>query len=101
LNFKTQQQIARWFPCNQQQLINMPITVGVLNGTAVLAGGTKPIESWGQGNVYAGSNPNGQLVLGDIPQPIKAPCLLYDSGRIVSPDLFRYFGEWSILLKTT
>ena len=50
----------------------------------VLAGGTTTIASWGQGNVYVGSDPKGQFVQGHIPAPLKAPSLLDNSGRIVS-----------------
>ena len=50
----------------------------------VLTGGTKTIASWGQGNVYYGSDPNGRFVQGHIPEPVKAPALLDSSGRIVS-----------------
>jgi glucan 1,3-beta-glucosidase len=69
---------------NNAKLINVPIAVGVVNGTTVLAGGNKTIVSWGQGNIYQGSDSNTQFVQGYIPEPIKAPCLLDDSGRIVS-----------------
>ncbi|KAF8800084.1 glycoside hydrolase family 55 protein [Phlegmacium glaucopus] len=68
---------------NNARLINVPVAVGVVNGTVVLAGGTMTIASWAQGNVYLGSNPNGQFVQGDIPAPIKAQSLLDNSGRIV------------------
>ena len=50
----------------------------------VLAGGTKTIASWGQGNTYLGSDPNAQFVQGHISEPMKALSLLDDSGRIVS-----------------
>ena len=69
---------------NNAKLINVPIAVGVVNGTTILAGGDQTIVSWGQGNVYHGSNSYSQFVQGHIPEPIKAPCLLDDSGRIVS-----------------
>ena len=55
-----------------------------MNGTTVLAGGNTTIVSWGQGNVYHGSDSNPQFVQWHIPEPIKAPSLLDDSGRIVS-----------------
>ena len=69
---------------NNAKLINVPIAVGVVNGSTVLAGGDRTIVSWGQGNIYHGSDPNAQFVQGHIPEPIKAPSLLDDSGRIVS-----------------
>ena len=50
----------------------------------VLAGGDKTIVSWGQGNIYHGSDSKGEFVQGHISEPVKAPCLLDDSGRIVS-----------------
>ncbi|KAF8147994.1 exo-beta-1,3-glucanase [Crassisporium funariophilum] len=69
---------------NNAKLTNVPIAVGVLNGTVVLPGGTKTIESWGQGNVYKGSNPKGTFRQGNIQAPNKSPSLLDDAGRIVS-----------------
>ncbi|KDQ60660.1 glycoside hydrolase family 55 protein [Jaapia argillacea MUCL 33604] len=67
---------------NNIQLSNVPTAVGVVGGAVVLAGGTTTIESWGQGNVYSGTNPNGTFVQSNIPAPNKASVLLDSSGRI-------------------
>ncbi|TFK19768.1 glucan 1,3-beta-glucosidase [Coprinopsis marcescibilis] len=68
---------------NNAKLINVPVAVGVQNGTVVLQGGTRTIASWGQGNVYQGTDPTPQFVQGDLPNPRKASSLLDSSGRIV------------------
>ncbi|KAF9027350.1 exo-beta-1,3-glucanase [Hymenopellis radicata] len=51
---------------NNIQLTNVETAVGVLDGTVVLPGGTMTIDSWGQGNVYSGTNPTGVFTQGDI-----------------------------------
>lgn len=67
---------------NNIRLINVPTAVGVVGGQVVLAGGTTTIQSWGQGNIYSGTNANGQFVQSNIPAPTKAASLLDSSGRI-------------------
>lgn len=67
---------------NNIKLTNVPTAVGVLNGTDVLAGGTKTIKSWGQGDVYTGTNGVKQFVQGDIPAAGKPSVLLDSSGHI-------------------
>lgn len=62
----------------------MPVAVGVVGGAVVLSGGTTTITSWGQGNVYRGTNPAGTFTQGNIPAPSKPSTLLDSSGRIVS-----------------
>lgn len=62
----------------------MPVVVGVADGTVVLAGGTRTITSWGQGNVYKGDNPRGEFIQASLPASRKAPSLLDSAGRIVS-----------------
>jgi hypothetical protein len=66
---------------NNAKLVNVPIAVGVLNGPTVLAGGTRTINSWAQGNVYGGTNANPQFRQGDIPAPAKNG-LTDGSGKI-------------------
>ncbi|KAF8960770.1 pectate lyase superfamily protein-domain-containing protein [Flammula alnicola] len=44
---------------NNVKLNNVPVAVGVVGGTVVLNGGTTTIASWGQGNVFKGTNPTG------------------------------------------
>ena len=70
---------------NNARLTNVPIAVGVANpNTVVLAGGaSKTIASWGQGNVYRGSNLQGQFVQGDLPNAPKASSLLNADGTVV------------------
>ena len=68
---------------NNAKLENSQVAVGVVGGAIVLAGGTKTITSWGQGNVYHGSNGVQQFVQGNLPAPNKASSLLDSAGRIV------------------
>jgi glucan 1,3-beta-glucosidase len=67
---------------NNIQLTNVPTTVGVVGGGVVLAGGTTTIALWGQGNVYIGTNPQGQFTQGDIEAPYISSSLLDSSGHI-------------------
>ncbi|KAF9262846.1 exo-beta-1,3-glucanase [Marasmius fiardii PR-910] len=67
---------------NNVKLDNVPIAVGVLNGPAVLPGGSMTIESWGQGNVYSGSDGTPRFLQDTIPAPHKPSVLLDDSGHI-------------------
>ncbi|KAH9476293.1 putative glucan endo-1,3-beta-glucosidase [Psilocybe cubensis] len=69
---------------NNIKLNNVPVAVGVVGGGVVLRGGTTTIASWGQGNVYRGSDPTGIFSQGYIPAPNKNPSLLDGSGRIFS-----------------
>ncbi|KII88660.1 glycoside hydrolase family 55 protein [Plicaturopsis crispa FD-325 SS-3] len=68
---------------NNIQLTNVPTAVGVVGGAVVLPGGTLTIDSWGQGNVYSGTNAAGTFTQGNIAAPTKAASLLDGSGRIV------------------
>jgi hypothetical protein len=68
---------------NNVKLNNVPVAVGVAGGAVVLNGGTTTITSWGQGNVFLGTNSNGVFTQGNIPSPNKASSLLDGSGRIV------------------
>jgi len=69
---------------NNAKLTNVPVAVGVIGGAVVLAGGTTTVASWGQGNVFTGSNPLGKYTQGNIAAPVKASSLLDGAGRIVS-----------------
>ena len=55
----------------------------MVGGQVVLAGGTTTITSWGQGNIYSGTNSGGRFVQGSITAPNKASVLLDGSGKIV------------------
>ena len=67
---------------NNIKLNNVSTAVGVLNGPTVLAGGTTTIDSWGQGNVFKGSNPTGTFVQSSLPSIPKAGVLLDSAGRV-------------------
>ncbi|KAF5373036.1 hypothetical protein D9758_001646 [Tetrapyrgos nigripes] len=67
---------------NNARLNNVPTAVGVVGGATVLAGGTTTIASWGQGNVYTGTNGAGRFVQGNIAAANKPASLLDGSGRI-------------------
>ncbi|KAG7453018.1 exo-beta-1,3-glucanase [Guyanagaster necrorhizus] len=67
---------------NNVQLNNVTTAVGVVGGAVVLAGGTMKIDSWGQGNVYTGTNPTGQFVRSNIVSAAKPASLLDGSGFI-------------------
>ncbi|KAG6888038.1 hypothetical protein C0995_010954 [Termitomyces sp. Mi166 len=67
---------------NNARLNNVQTAVGVVGGATVLSGGTRTIKSWGQGNVYKGTNPNANFVQGDIYSASKPGSLLDGSGRI-------------------
>ena len=64
------------------KLSNVPIAVGVSNGSTVLAGGTTTIESWGQGNVYSGTNPEAKFTQGPIQSVLKSKNLVDNTGKI-------------------
>jgi glucan 1,3-beta-glucosidase len=67
---------------NNVKLTNVPTAVAVADGSVVLAGGTKTIAHWGQGNVYKGTNSAGSFVQADLAAPSKDSSLLDSSGRI-------------------
>ena len=67
---------------NNIKLNNVPTAVGVAGGAVVLSGGTTTINSWGQGNVYSGSNGSPSFTKGNIAAPSKPSSLLDGSGRI-------------------
>ncbi|PBK58892.1 exo-beta-1,3-glucanase [Armillaria solidipes] len=67
---------------NNVQLNNVPTAVGVNGGAVVLVGGTMKINSWGQGNVYTGTNPAGKFVQNNIVSAAKPASLLDRSGFI-------------------
>ena len=47
-----------------------------------MKGGTTTIESWGQGNVFSGTNPNGTFTQGNIAAAHKPSVLLDSAGRV-------------------
>ncbi|KAF5391727.1 hypothetical protein D9757_001809 [Collybiopsis confluens] len=67
---------------NNAHLTNVPVAIGVVGGATVLAGGTTTITSWGQGNVFKGTNGAGTFTQGNIPAPNKPSSLLDSTGRI-------------------
>ncbi|KAF8831726.1 hypothetical protein HHX47_DHR1001195 [Lentinula edodes] len=67
---------------NNAQLTNVPTAVGVVGGATVLAGGTTTIASFGQGNVYKGTNGASTFTQGSIPAANKASSLLDSAGHI-------------------
>ncbi|KAL0580418.1 hypothetical protein V5O48_001571 [Marasmius crinis-equi] len=67
---------------NNIKLNNVPTAVGVVGGGVVLSGGTTTINTWGQGNVYSGSNGSPAFTQNNIPAPSKPSVLLDGSGRI-------------------
>lgn len=69
---------------NNAKLNNVPTAVGVVGGAVVLPGGTTTIASWGQGNVYKGTNAAATFTKGNIFNPNKPAVLLDSSGKVVS-----------------
>ncbi|KAH0580279.1 hypothetical protein H2248_001793 [Termitomyces sp. 'cryptogamus'] len=67
---------------NNARLNNVQTAVGVVGGATVLAGGTRTIKSWGQGNVFKGTSSGAKFVQGDIGNPSKPSSLLDGSGKI-------------------
>lgn len=67
---------------NNVKLTNVPTAVGVVGGAVVLAGGTTTIASWGQGNVFTGTNPAAKFTQGNIAAASKPSVLLDSAGRI-------------------
>ncbi|KAJ6607434.1 exo-beta-1,3-glucanase [Mycena sp. CBHHK59/15] len=69
---------------NNIQLTNVPTAIGLFSGDVLLAGGTMTITSWGQGNIYIGSNGTGTYTQGYIAAPNKPVVLLDSAGNIFS-----------------
>ncbi|TFK36999.1 exo-beta-1,3-glucanase [Crucibulum laeve] len=67
---------------NNAKLTNVPVAVGVVGGATVLAGGSTTIASWGQGDVFTGTNPTGKFTQGSITAANKPASLLDGSGKI-------------------
>ncbi|KAJ3932251.1 MAG: exo-beta-1,3-glucanase [Lentinula lateritia] len=67
---------------NNARLTNVPTAVGVVGGATVLAGGTTTIASFGQGNVYKGTNGASTFTQGSITAANKASSLLDSAGHI-------------------
>lgn len=67
---------------NNARLTNVPTAVGVAGGAVVLAGGTTTIQSWGQGNIFSGTNPDGRFVQSNIVNANKPSVLLDGNGKI-------------------
>jgi glucan 1,3-beta-glucosidase len=67
---------------NNIQLVNVGTAVGIVGGITVLAGGTKTIDTWVQGNVYTGTNPQPTYTAGFVNSVPKSGSLLDYSGRI-------------------
>ncbi|SJL04750.1 related to glucan 1,3-beta-glucosidase [Armillaria ostoyae] len=68
------------------QLTNVPVAVGTGDGAIALPGtrlGIKTIRSWGQGNVYTGSNPDGRFIQGQFDVPAIPASLLDGEGKVV------------------
>ncbi|KAG2049894.1 glycoside hydrolase family 55 protein [Suillus hirtellus] len=76
-------QLAGSLVLNNIKLSNVPTAVGVAGGTTVLAGGTKTIASWGQGNVYSGTSGSKTFTQGNIVSANKPSVLLDSAGRIL------------------
>lgn len=70
---------------NNIRLTNVPTAVSVADGSVLLtgvSGGSVTIDTWAQGNVYTGTNPNGRFVQSGIPSIYKDPSLLDSQGKI-------------------
>ncbi|KAF7362795.1 Exo-beta-1,3-glucanase [Mycena venus] len=67
---------------NNIKLTNVPTAIGLFGGAVLLAGGTTTITSWGQGNIYTGSNGTGTFTQGYIAAPNKPAALLDSAGNI-------------------
>ncbi|KAG2360832.1 hypothetical protein BDR07DRAFT_1335179 [Suillus spraguei] len=64
--------------------LNNVSTAVMENGTTILAGGTTTIDSWGKGEVYTGTHPNGTFTQGNIYDAEVDWSLLDSNGFIVS-----------------
>ncbi|KAJ7787189.1 hypothetical protein B0H14DRAFT_3581016 [Mycena olivaceomarginata] len=69
---------------NNIKLTNVPTVIGLFGGAVLLAGGTTTITSWGQGNIYTGSNRTGTFTQGYIAAANKPSVLLDNAGNIFS-----------------
>ncbi|KAJ7767999.1 pectate lyase superfamily protein-domain-containing protein [Mycena olivaceomarginata] len=67
---------------NNIKLTNVPTAIGLFGGAVLLAGGTTTITSWGQGNIYTGSNRTGTFTQGYIAAANKPSVLLDSAGNI-------------------
>ncbi|KAJ3554045.1 hypothetical protein NM688_g3306 [Phlebia brevispora] len=67
---------------NNVQLTNVPVAVGVANGATVLAGGTISIDTWVQGNVWAGTGTSGTFTQDYVASISKPASVLDSAGRI-------------------
>ncbi|KAJ7303604.1 exo-beta-1,3-glucanase, partial [Mycena albidolilacea] len=67
---------------NNIKLTNVPTAIGLFGGAVLLAGGTTTITSWGQGNIYTGSNGTGTFTQGYIAAANKPSVLLDSAGNI-------------------
>ncbi|KAJ7074276.1 glycoside hydrolase family 55 protein [Mycena amicta] len=68
---------------NNIHLHNVPTAVGVVGGAIVLSGGADLlIDSWVQGNVYAGNRSSGTFTQGHISGVAKPPAVLNSEGEI-------------------
>lgn len=63
-------------------LRNVPIAVGAKSGEILLHGGTKHIDAWVHGNVYAGADPDTEYMRGSIHPTDKPQSLLTADGKI-------------------
>ncbi len=77
---------------NNIRLNNVPTAVGVVGGAVVLNGGTTTIASWGQGNVYQGTNTAGTFTKGNIVAANKPSVLLDSAGNIFGRTHPQYEG---------
>ncbi|KAJ7500847.1 exo-beta-1,3-glucanase [Mycena galericulata] len=66
---------------NNIKLTNVPTAIGLFGGAVLLAGGTTTITSWGQGNIYIGSNGTGTFTQ-DYIATNKPAALLDSAGNI-------------------
>lgn len=81
---------------NNIKLNNVATAVGVVGGEVVLSGDAHTqIESWGQGNIYSGTNATGQFVQDAISAPYKPPMLLDSAGRIFGK-MHPQYADYSI-----
>ncbi|KAG2157573.1 glycoside hydrolase family 55 protein [Suillus bovinus] len=75
--------VATSIVLNNIHLNNVSVAV-MENRTTILAGGTRTIDSWGKGNIYTGTHPNGTFTQDRIHSAHKDSSLLDHNGFIVS-----------------
>lgn len=88
---------------NNIKLNNVPIAVGVQGGEIILSGRTTVIASWGQGNVFSGTNGVGSFTQGNIVSASKSSSLLDAAGRIFGkthPQYAQYAASQFISVKS-